>query len=212
MEAVWIALGGNVIFLAVVAFLGRTLVTHWLDKDLGRFKSDLEHTATQQLETLKNRLQIAANEHAILLTKLQERRAEVIGEIYGQISKGVRELTSYVRPLQLVGEEGRVEKAAAARTSLMTALHSFQDKQIWLTAACAEQVEGFLEDLRKTFNRYDTMRQAATRDRGGEAQRQEMDAWMAAWDRLSGEQFAATRRSLESEMRKLLEPPRTPAL
>ena len=135
MEAVWIALGGNVIFLAAVAFLGRTIITHWLDKDLDRFRTELEHSASRQLETLKSRLQIAANEHAILLTKLQERRAEVIGELYGQISEGVRELTSYVRPLQLAGEEGRAAKAAAARTSLMTALHSFEDKQIWLTMA-----------------------------------------------------------------------------
>lgn len=208
MEAVWIALGGNVALLAVVAFLGKALISQWLNKDLDRFKQELTHQGAQQLETLRSNLQIAASEHAIILTKLQEKRAEIIGELYGQISAGVRELTSYVRPLQLVGEADQPTKAAAARQALMAAHNSFDDNRVWLTADCANQAETFLEALRSTFNRYDVMRQAAARDRGDRAQRDANDAVMAAWDQITGAQFTATRRSLEGEMRKLLEPSR----
>lgn len=208
MNSVLVALGGTGVFLAVVAFLGRSLIKHWLDKDLGKFKIDLQHTAAQELETLKSHLHMAANEHSILLTKLQERRAEVIGELYGQISKGVRELISYLRPLQLAGEENRTEKAAAARTALMTALHSFEDKRVWLPVECADGTAAFLEELRQMFNRYDILRQSAERRPHDGAQEREMEAWMMAWARLSGDEFIATRRSLEDEMRKLLEPRR----
>lgn len=209
MDSVLVALGGTGAFLAVVAFLGRSLIKHWLDKDLGKFKTDLQHTAAQELETLKSHLRMAANEHAILLTKLQERRAEVIGELYGQISKGVRELVSYLRPLQLVGEESRAEKAAAARSALMAAHHTFDDKRVWLTAECADGVAVFLEELRLMFNRYDMLRQSSERREYREAQQREVEVWMKAWERLSGAEFEATRRSLEAEMRKLLEPQRS---
>ena len=180
MQAVWIALGGNAMFLVVVAFLGRKLVTHWLDKDLNRFRDQLQSAASQELETLKGRLQIAANEHSILLTKLQERRAEVIGELYSKVSKGVRELASYVRPLQLSGEQNLVEKAAAARASLSGAYSLFEDKQIWLTAECAKRVDDFLEDLRKKFNHYDIARQAAAQGPDNQSLREARDASMAA--------------------------------
>jgi len=207
MQAVLIALGGNVALLAVIAFLGQRLIVHWLDKDLGRFKQDLEHSATLEVEALKGRLQVAANEHAILLTKLQERRAEVIGTLYGGISRGVRALESYVRPMQWAGEEPLNTKATKARTTLMETFQFFEDNRVWLTEDCARLVEEFLEDLRQCFNPYDVFRQDAERNRhDDDAQVVARNALMAAWDRLTGDPFAAAKRALEAEMRRLLEP------
>jgi hypothetical protein len=97
MEAIWIALGGNVAFLAVVGYLGKSLISQWLEKDLQRFKDQLAAGSTHEIEALKSRLSLTANselerlkselalaatEHSIMLSRLQERRAQVIGDLY----------------------------------------------------------------------------------------------------------------------------------
>jgi hypothetical protein len=206
MESVWIALGGNAAFLLVVAFLGRKVITHWLDRDLETFKQALVDASALEIEKTRGALQIATNEHSILLSKLQERRADVIGEIYDHIASGIEALESYVRPLQLIGEANRDAKASLARGALIASLHVFDRKQIWLTAECAELVGQFMEELRKTFNRYDIFRQAAL-DGDDAARREENREWMIAWDRITKDVVVA-RRGLEAEMRKLLEPVR----
>ena len=89
MESVWIALGGNAAFLLVAAFLGRKVITHWLDRDLETFKQALVDARALEIEKTRGALQIATNEHSILLSKLQERRADVIGEIYDHIASGI---------------------------------------------------------------------------------------------------------------------------
>jgi hypothetical protein len=154
----------------------------------------LAHTATQELEFLKQQLQIATNEHSIMLSRLQDRRAVVIGELYAEIARGVSELESYLRPMQLVGEADRPTKAVKARDALMKALASFNEKQIWLTAECAAQVHKLIELCMQTFNRYDLARQSATRARNDSAEERETDAWMKAWDRVTGE-GAETRKA-----------------
>jgi hypothetical protein len=40
--AVWIALGRNATFLLVAVFLGKEILTQWLDQDLERFKTSLD--------------------------------------------------------------------------------------------------------------------------------------------------------------------------
>jgi len=204
MQAIWIALGGNAEFLVVVAFLGRKLIAHWLDKDLDSFKQRIAQAGSLELEKTRAALQIATNEHSIILAKLQEKRAEVVGDIYDHIASGVQALESYLRPLQLVGEANRDAKAALARGSLIAALEFYDRKQIWLTVECARVAGKFMEELRETFNTYDIFRQSAV---GGDekAKREENKQWMAAWDRITKE-VAETRRELELEMRKLIDP------
>src|ERR1700685_3417467 len=97
MEGVWIALGGNAAFLLLVAYLGRKLVAQWFDKDLEAFKQAIADASALELEKARGALEIATNEHSILLSKLQDRRANVVGDIYEHIAAGIEALESYLR-------------------------------------------------------------------------------------------------------------------
>jgi hypothetical protein len=130
----------------VVAFLGRKIILHWLDKDLNRYKHDLAHAAAQELETLKGRLQVAANEHSILLTRLQGRRAIVIGRLYEKLVQ----TEHLVRVYATMGNnsEGVNSAFTEAWDSIFELLQYFDRKQVWLPAGCCLKVTAFTDQLR----------------------------------------------------------------
>lgn len=96
-KEILIALGGNATILIVLAFLTRSLVQTWLNKDVKKFEVGLAATASSELERLKSELRAGADaslerlrmelqakslEHRVRFSKLHERRAEAIEELY----------------------------------------------------------------------------------------------------------------------------------
>jgi hypothetical protein len=76
----------------------------WLNKDLERHKSALKAAVDLENERLRSSLQIVAAEHSIILTRVQEKRAAVIGGIYALLAKAIALTTSYVHVAQWAGE------------------------------------------------------------------------------------------------------------
>ena len=105
------ARGGNAAFIIVLAFLGRRVIEQWLNRDIERFKSELCVTTDSGLERLRGALQIAASEHSNLLSRLQDKRAEVIDELYGLLATAIAALTSYVAIFEFAGEPPRTRSA-----------------------------------------------------------------------------------------------------
>jgi hypothetical protein len=55
-QEILIAFGGNAVLLIVLGFLARSLIQTWLAKDVKKFETDLQSTATSQLERLRSDL------------------------------------------------------------------------------------------------------------------------------------------------------------
>src|SRR5215831_17435376 len=155
MDTWWLRLLGNAGFLAILAYLGRELISRWMEKDLARYKdrlasgsaqevermrAQLQATASMELERLKSELANIASERQILLARLQDRRASVIGDLYASLAKAIRLTSSFVAPFQAAGEPDQKTKANLARDALMHAHESFDDTRIWLTESCANSV------------------------------------------------------------------------
>lgn len=66
-QSLLVAFGGNAAVLLVLGFLGRSLMSSVLAKDIEKFKADLH---------------VAAIEHEVRFSKLHEKRAEVLAELY----------------------------------------------------------------------------------------------------------------------------------
>lgn len=222
MEAIWISLGGNAAFLVVVAFLGRKLLTLWLDKDFERFKdrvssdsaralertkAELQLAGNTEIERLKNDLALVAAEHSILLTRLQDRRADVIGDLYAKIAVAIRLTSSFVSPMQLVGEPSQTDKAVTARNAILAAQEKFDETQIWLTESCAKSVDELMIALRYAYNHFAVY--LPYLDKPGatdQALERQHNAWIHSWESVSQTTVPAARRALETEMRSLLLP------
>jgi hypothetical protein len=233
LQEILIVLGGNVALLAALAFLTKSIVAHWLNKDFERFKeklsssyqmelertkSSLQREANTELERLKGALALAASEHSILLSRLQDRRAEVIGELYGKIAAAIRLLDSLLKlgPRQLEDEPYISHKARDAFSAITTAEEKFDETRIWLTERCASSVDELVERIRFThtiFIRYlgyasrpRTEQEEETEDRREpeavrEARRNELNQ---IWEVMTQKEVPIARLALEMEMRSLL--------
>jgi|SRR3990172_5375634 len=77
--------GGSVLLLAAVAWLIRSLIRHFLSKDVEKYKFDLRREADKELAAIKASLNIDALTHQIRFSKLHERRAEIVEQLYKKI-------------------------------------------------------------------------------------------------------------------------------
>jgi hypothetical protein len=68
--------------LAVLAFLARSVLLHWLEKDVAVFKAGLSATAERTLEELKAQLARDAAEHQVRFQSLHAKRVEAIEAVY----------------------------------------------------------------------------------------------------------------------------------
>jgi hypothetical protein len=220
MEAVWIALGGNAAFLVVVAFLARKLITHWLDKDFERSKERIATESAQQLarteaalrlagnsevERLKSELAVVAAEHSILLSRLQDRRAAVIDELYGKLADAIREITSFVNVMEMAGEPSKAEKGQRAADAYNAFIQYFDRKKVWLPADCCAKVEELRVKMLGPMIQFDTYR-GVPESAPQHVQEDKLKAWVGAFTEMTQTAVPPARAALEKAMRDLLQP------
>jgi hypothetical protein len=71
--------------VGAAAWLIRTVLTDRLARDADAFRAKLKADADMEIERLKNSLQMVAVEHQVRFSKLHEKRAEVIAELYKRL-------------------------------------------------------------------------------------------------------------------------------
>ena len=204
-ESILLALGGNAALLVVLGLLARSLLSQYLAKDLKRFETELSQRTQLAAEELKHRLGLAAHEHHVRFSKLHERQAQVIEEIYSRVldfeeASAALSLAGNTTPEHLLefalrrGEDARRELAQHIRRneiflpeSTSAQLHSLLDQVNELLAACS-------------FNLLD--KKLAT---GGQPEvfPEHKEAWTSVHRYLEHE-APVVRRALEAEFRKHL--------
>jgi len=155
-------LGGTGAALAVAAWLSKRIVNQQLDKEMGRFKSELDAKA----DVLKTGLSIYAHEQNVSVSRVDNQRAEAINRIYSAFVEWMDPLAKIVNgtPLKNVSEEQiyhwnlvEAEKAHAAGLQLVDTIYA---NAIYIDAATyqmlfeaihesTESVAGFLSPLRR---------------------------------------------------------------
>ena len=82
MEIITVALISNSFVLIVLGFLSKKLIKHFLDKDISKFKSEIQFKATQEIESYKSNLEKERARLQISYGGIFERQAEAILAIY----------------------------------------------------------------------------------------------------------------------------------
>jgi hypothetical protein len=70
------------ILLAALAFLTRSIILHWLGKDIEGFKTMVNTHAQRMIEEFKAQLAREAREHRVRFESLHHKRAEAIEALY----------------------------------------------------------------------------------------------------------------------------------
>ncbi|MFQ5904134.1 MAG: hypothetical protein ACE5JO_10630 [Candidatus Binatia bacterium] len=112
------------------------MATLLLNRDIERFKAQLERTAT---------------EHQVRFTKLHETRAEVIAELYKRLAQAQRCFASLINPMQSVGEPPIEEKRKSAQDAGNAFVTYFDENEIYLDPRLCQQIDEFNKQLRESF-------------------------------------------------------------
>jgi hypothetical protein len=134
-------LGAATVLLAAVAWLIRSLVSHLLNKDIEKYKFELRREAERELETLKAALKIQTSAHQIRFSKLHDRRADVIEELYKKIVAFESSASSLIAEFSLGYYDHQKQKADKFIDQYFD-LHNFTERNaIYFTPDLTDKIK-----------------------------------------------------------------------
>lgn len=207
LEAVIVALGGNVALIAAIAWLARSVLQNWLTKDVEAFKATLLSESSAATEKLRHGLSLAAVEHQVSFAKLHERRAEVIAEAYDKLVEAYWSMESFVSPVEFGGEPTKLEKYQDAMTKARDYFRYFDKNRIFLPAELCGRLDEFLQGMRTKVVGFGVWLQMERQHPPEVTGNKKFEAWLEAGKYFETEAPKA-RRLLEDELRAILNPER----
>jgi ABC-type anion transport system duplicated permease subunit len=194
-------LGGEALLLAAVGWLVRALVSKWIQQDTEKFKNQLAKDANVEIEQLKHALQRLALEHQVRFTKLHEKQAAVIADLYERMINLYWDSQAYVFSGTHTREGQRPEFV-----KIFTAWREFilfvDRLRIYLPESVCSSVEEFTKQVRRrvinvgVFSQFDSY---ASPDSNAEYGKQLLEA-IDAFEKT----LPSLRKTLETELRAML--------
>ena len=141
------AIGGSAILFAAMAWLTRSVINHLLSKDLEIFKLKLQEESQQELIRLQSSVQLVQLEHQVRFTKLHERRAEIIAELYSKVVELHRSTSDFVRFYQSVDGLKNKEHIKSLWTATDEFRNYFEKHRIYFNQDTCTNIDSLNEAL-----------------------------------------------------------------
>lgn len=202
-QTILLALGGNAALIAVLGWLAKSLVERHLAKDTEKFKSQLAAETNSTIERLKHELQLVTVEHQIRFSKLHEKRAEVIAELYSRLVEAYWASQNFVAIVEWSGEPSKEEKYVTAMNKTAEYFQFFDKHRIYLPEAVCELLETFVRNMRKKAIGFGVYVKYEDQHLPDHAMKRKHEAWSNAWEYFETE-VPKARAALENELRTIL--------
>lgn len=202
-ETIVLSVGGNAALLAVLGWLARSLLGQLVAKDLERFKSELASASSAASEQLKHQLQLVAQEHQVVVSKLHEKRAQVVAEAYGLLVEVQWSAQDFVSPMELEGEPSKKEKYVAAMNKSAEFYRFFDKNRIYLPATLCQRIDEFLRAMRSKVIGFGVYARREDADLPEQSLNKKYDAWFDASEYFNSE-VPRAREALEQELRTII--------
>ena len=211
-------LGTSTCLVAVLGWLLRTFITHRLQHAtvafkevlqresttaIERLKNDLQSQSAIAVEQLKNSLQIRAIEHQIRFSKMHERQAEIIAEIYRMLVVAISEAESFLSPISFNGEATKQEKHVKARQKLGELFQYYSVEKIYVPSSLCNALEKIMQDIQKYISAFGVWTSYEEFELTDESQQKKFEAWQQGYEAIQ-KLLPAVKASLENEFRKIL--------
>jgi hypothetical protein len=208
-QTILLAFGGNAALLAVLGLLGKSFLDKLIVRDTRQFETDLKAKSDSAIEHLKNELQLNSIEHQVKFSRLHEKRAEVIAELYGHLVEALWEAESFLSPMEWAGEPSKKEKHGAALKKLVDLYRYFDKHRIYLPTDLCGSMEKLIVEVRShvvSFGVYVSFDNAMLND---QTYKEKQEAWNTGWSAIKN-QIPMARQELEDAFRQLLGSPSNP--
>lgn len=200
IEVILLSVLGSGTLIAILGWLTKSLVTHLLDKDIQRYKAELESEKKVELQKLEFELKRRFEEHSIRFEKLHQRRDEVIAVLYSKIVEFYNAIESFIDFARLP-QENELE---IEREKLWAAVDSFRDYAEKHRIYFSEAVCSRLDNLYQTADHPTSLLVMASEYKGPPGGSDFLiDAWKAAEEALTVD-VQAIRQAIEADFRGLL--------
>ena len=128
-----VTIGGFVVGVVVVLLWQRFLPAYFSEKgrnlatkeDIGHITNAIESVKgkhTRDLEQLRSDLNRAALEHQVQFSKLHEKRAEVLAELYTRLVSAMWAMETAASPMQWTGDPSKLQQLVTAMNDIATAI------------------------------------------------------------------------------------------
>lgn len=142
------AVAANTIVLAILSYLARSIIQHFLSKDIEKFKNKLELEAKTEIESYRSKLEKERIRLQISYGGIFEKQAIVIIEIYKLILDFEKKITSVMTPL---GED-KDQLYRDFTESYKVLFNYYEDNRILLPKSFEEAFEAFLKRIYNAIN------------------------------------------------------------
>ncbi len=141
------AIAANTIMIAVLGFLARTILQHFLSKDIEKFKSNLESEAKSEIESFRSNLEKERIRLQISYSGIFEKQATVIIEMYKLILDFENKIRSFMTPMDDLNE-----LYGAFIDSYRVLFNYFEINRILLPKTLEADFENFLKKMYLAVN------------------------------------------------------------
>lgn len=202
-QTIVLAVTGNMLAISALGWLAQRLIITGLDRAAAVQKHQLRIDADKQVTELKDRLEKVAMEHQVRFTKLHEKRAEVLAELYRLMAVGLAGVHSFISPIQLGGDPTQQQKFVVAMNNQADFFTYLDQNKIYLPRNISNELETFFRDIRSMTVGVGIYTQIPDDQLQDHTRAHMMNNWIKAAEKLEQE-VPKARAVLEDEFRRLL--------
>jgi hypothetical protein len=201
LETLLLMFGGPAVLLALLGFFGRSLVEILLTNDVAKFKANLESASQITIERLRADLRLTAFEHEVRFSRLHDKRAEILAELYSLLVAAVSENKSYASQSDSGSLAKKREKYGRAADATDEFFKYYDRRRIYLPEPICEMLDSFDLQLRRPTSKFWAF--GRIEDPSPETFQKMNEAWDRAWESVTND-IPKLRAAIEIEFRRLL--------
>jgi hypothetical protein len=193
--------GGGTVLVGASAWLIKTVITHRLETDAETFRTRIKADADIEIERLKSSLQIVAMEHQVRFTKLHEKRAEIIADLYKKLIDLHRHAEYFVMTRENNSDPAKDKEFREIQQEMADFQKFYQEHQIYLPLDVCTSLENLLSEI--TGNVWAAGIFGRIEHPGEQTVLSSQEAFTKGYAAFE-EKIPAARKALENEFRKML--------
>lgn len=153
----WTSLAQATVQFGILAFLAKAIVQHWLNTRLDAYRAELkesaekyrvnlEHASQVEIEKLRAGLQRVATEESIRFSRVHERQAEIIAEVFARLDRAHNAFGRWASPWAPPGVTQEQKRNEASET-FGALLDYFYPNAIWLDGDICNAINRIIREL-----------------------------------------------------------------
>lgn len=196
-QTILLAFGGNAALLAVLGFIGKSLLEKLIARDTAVFENELNAKSEVAIEKLRHELATSSYEYQVKYAKLHEKRAEAIAEAYALLADLHTDLSEYVRIFEPVGIKSKEERRLAVSSSHEKFITYYRKHKIFLPKEAVLIIEKINSQTKSAFYQFFYGVEAA------HASNQDTQKWLDIFNKVN-EDIPQALEELDENFRKAL--------